>query len=321
MKTSELITLLRRLWLSGFAIFVVLMILWQGDALSEALPALADLSAMTLLGVIFIQLLLWAVQVLVWRETVRTVTHQLPDFKRCAVHLAALVLGKYIPGKIWGMAARGGDLLAEGMKPQAVVQVTLYEQALILISAMFVTAIGYSLSLDAGGTIFVLCALLIFIFLLHPGARAVGLLIERFSLADSMRSHSAVTSLFAGSLSGRIHWLTALHILAWVLQGLIVVLLAMALGITTGTMEWQLIAANAASALLGFFALFAPAGIGVREAAFVAFLHESHDFQTITLLAILLRLWSVLSDILLGLIGSGLALLSRDVSKRSQGGS
>ena len=78
--------------------------------------------------------------------------------------------------------------------------------------------------------------------------------------------------------------------------------LAVGIGIESGSF-FQLLAANAASWIAGFVVVGAPAGLGVREAAFVALSHAQMDERHALLLIGLFRVVTFMGDTLFMLAG------------------
>jgi uncharacterized membrane protein YbhN (UPF0104 family) len=106
---------------------------------------------------------------------------------------------------------------------------------------------------------------------------------------------------------------------AWLLYGLAFMLLARGvLGAATG--DWPLyVAVFTGSYLIGFVALFAPGGIGVREAAmYVALERAGFDIGSATILVVTSRLWLTVLEILPALLFLALSGARRDRLHASQ---
>jgi len=302
-KTS--LHIARKAWVFLLLMALTFLAISQRQLLSEALDKLAILTTLKLVIAFAVQLLLWSVQILVWRETVKSMSGSTIGYKSSTVHLAALVVGKYIPGKLWGMIARGGKLIQQGMTVNTAFEVTLYEQMLIVISAVLIFLIGYSVFAEQELRLFALCGFF--------ACLSLPTLLPRFGTClyrwKFFKNTPKTTSSRLAEIShARIYWLTWLHSIAWLLQGLIVIILAAGISINIQDIAWALIASNAMSSLIGFFAFFAPAGAGIREASFIFLLHEEISIENLAALTILIRLWTLVADLSLGIIGASLAV-------------
>ncbi len=94
----------------------------------------------------------------------------------------------------------------------------------------------------------------------------------------------------------------AIYLFDWASVGCVLVFLYLAFVDTplTPAITCLLLGANALGMIVGFFAFFAPGGLGVREGVIVAILTLAMPLSDAALLAVLLRLWLTTSDILCG---------------------
>ena len=100
---------------------------------------------------------------------------------------------------------------------------------------------------------------------------------------------------------------SSLYVIEWLLLGVIAVLIFSAMQGAMPNVNTSILLAgsNAMGMVIGFLALFAPAGIGVRELVNGGILLGSLSLVEITTLLILLRCWNVASDLIVG----GLAVI------------
>ena len=277
------------------------MIFWWPSLFEGAAAHLKTIPLEFIFVALVIQLCLWLVQALAWKETVSVLQNKEIDFRSALVHLGALVTGKYLPGKIWGMVVRAGILSQSGVTIGSTFRITAYEQITILASGMLVFLIGYAMSsvswfqISAIGMIIVVlaCLPLLIKFLEMTG---------RFFVESEKENQEELSIETTAHLSAtKLYWLVGLQSLAWILQGLIVVILASGLfNKPIGTAP-LLIASNSLASLIGFIAVFAPGGIGVREAAFGFLLRPEFEIESIITIALVLRLWTMSADIVLGI--------------------
>lgn len=213
-------------------------------------------------------------------------------------------LGRYVPGKVWQIAAMGVMAQEAGVRATAAVGSSLVIALVNLLVGFAVVALsGYDLVARAvpqsGALPWALAALAAVVavlpWLLPPLVRLTGRLTRR--------------PVEAPELPARALWVAGAGCaVAWVLYGVAFRELAVALlGTATGGAA-AYVAVFTLSYLLGFVALFAPGGLGVRELSMAALL-VSAGLATEPEAAILVlasRLWLTVLE-----IAPGLLLLAR----------
>lgn len=96
----------------------------------------------------------------------------------------------------------------------------------------------------------------------------------------------------------------ALYALNWMLLGLAVQLLGMAVNPRLGWSHYLYVTASYTLAgLAGFLAVFAPSGVGVREGVFIAAMSRLMPLETAVVLAVLVRLVATLGEVAAGAAG------------------
>jgi hypothetical protein len=203
--------------------------------------------------------------------------------------LAILGLGKYLPGKIWGAIARGAVLARLGVRADETLIATFHEQYLLVVSSVAVMAVCLVPVLDAwmAWLAGLGCGAIV---ALGYSAQALGLrLIRQFTLkSGDSRSRSS-----AALPWGSYMWLMSRFFMLWILNGLIFA--SLYYGMFSGPISIErvsiLIFANAAGITVGFLALFAPGGIGVREAISSAVLAVVMSVSDALMLGVVFRLW------------------------------
>jgi hypothetical protein len=210
-------------------------------------------------------------------------------------------LGKYVPGKVWQIAAMGVMAQGQGVSPIAATGSSLVVNvANVATGFAVVFATGAAaLELSARGSsrtgalvAAALAALLLALPAVWPWLSRLG-------------SHVTRGRIVLPAIPARSIWFAALGTaVAWVLYGLAFRLLAHGLEIgATGATRGYL-AVYASSYLVGYLTLFAPGGIGVREAMMVVGLTQLHLLPqpAAWLLAIASRLWLTVLEIVPGLL-------------------
>lgn len=169
-------------------------------------------------------------------------------------------LGKYVPGKVWAIAAMGTLAQEQGVSPVAAVGSSLVVQLVNLVTGFAIFFIAGAQAVDVpgaalGGVVLLAVALAVAPALLPPTVQFVN----RISGREFAVPHLPRRAIW---------WAGAGTALAWVLYGVAFQLFAsgMMRGPAPGTLgDWTAIFIG--PYLLGFIAVFAPGGIGVREVA------------------------------------------------------
>jgi uncharacterized membrane protein YbhN (UPF0104 family) len=235
-------------------------------------------------------LVVWVTSVAAWRNYLYSFTGAMPAWREAFRQIGLLLVGKYIPGGIFGFVARiydeasaqRGPLLAAGVVEQ-------------LVGAAMATMLG-ALCYLAGW--YRQPAWLLLIVLLPPLA-VVGTQLFAMVLRHSSRLHRRIPVfppwsrpqlLVAALLSllQQISWALAVGLLAMHLFGLDLLSaigVAGAFGLAVGA---------------GVLVVVSPGGIGVREGAMTALAATWMGFDSALLLAALLRVVGVGLDLLAG---------------------
>jgi hypothetical protein len=251
-------------------------------------PTLLAASALVI-GAFAVMVLAWSASLRWWRATVSFLS---------ALRIWSLSnLARFIPGAVWqfaGLAALAAD---EGISPVAATGAVLLQQLVLLATGVVVAVMMAPAWVEpiAGGlpplaTATIAILLLGVIALVIPLAmprigRALSRIVKR-EFAWPRPSLSA----FAGY--------TAVLVLPWLAYATAFWLFGRALlGPSAPSLE---VAGGAfvASYVAGIVAVFAPAGIAVREAALVAMLAPVVDTRAALVLAIGSRLWMIALEIL-----------------------
>ena len=240
------------------------------------------------------------VSALLWRNLVRVCTAVAVTWSETLVGIAALMLGKYLPGKVVGMTGR---LLTISSRTGVVSAgaVTVLEQAYILAGVVMFSA-GITLVLP-GITMQWSILALVSLALITAFAPCVGVIClrgpkgkARFAgeILDVLVDIDALTSLRFLSLAVVVAALVCAP--AWFLPDLLSIDLA-------SDSRHLLVAAYAISIVGGMMAVILPGGIGAREAIFVLMTQSVLTLEVSIASAALLRLINVVADLLIGCVG------------------
>jgi hypothetical protein len=199
-------------------------------------------------------------------------------------------LGRYLPGKLWQIAGLAVLATRRGVPGAVATAAALLGQALALGGATLVGAGALASGGIPGGWGMLLLAVVagmiavVLVPSLHE--RAVGLWF-RLARHDPLRSRpSARTTLT---------WL-GLYTANWIVYAAAFVLLVRSLGFPAPGLGAA--SAFAAAYVLGYAALFAPAGIGVREGFMVLFLSPMIGVAEAGVVSVVARLWMTAVELL-----------------------
>lgn len=219
--------------------------------------------------------------------------------------LAAVSIGKYLPGKVWGMIARAAHMKSRGANFGDIFVATYYEQYFLLGSAAALSAIFSAFLFYERKLAWIITILLVVSILISKPIQRIGIRISFYLWRKVGRD---VPTRYALSMpTGNYIKLFLEFLLLWILNGCVFAALYFGLfsePYSTHTL-FMLILANTVGITVGFLALFAPGGIGIREAVASAILSHSMPIADAVFLSLIYRLWVVTMEML-----SGLAFLS-----------
>ena len=292
---TRLLGTLRKAWLVLLAVIAIVAIVWalRNEASTFAWPQLV--SARNLALTCVAQLVFWWFAATMWTRLSRIVAGNHVSTWHGFQQLALVGLGKYLPGKIWGMVARGSHMAAQGVSTQRIAVATFYEQCILLHGAVIMCAAAYALQHPTGLFLTIAVAAILSMFAgswwSAVAVRAGGWLAQRAGLGFSEDDIRAVDN-------GQYFWLVLGYALLWTMLGAVFLGLYCAffndaVSVRTGL---GLVMANAVAITAGFFALFAPGGIGVREAVGASILAAYIPLPEAAALVILFRIWATAMD-------------------------
>ncbi|NIL94417.1 MAG: hypothetical protein GTO71_08265 [Woeseiaceae bacterium] len=229
----------------------------------------------------------------VWRRMVRLVTGARIAFSDAYLQMAAVAVGKYVPGKVWGFIARVGQLRREQVPAHLTVIGSLIEQILVV----------------AGGAIVIVVSS----FLIFPGYHAVigvlgilivaGLVFVSYNIPVIVRwlARQAVPAEIAEDVRFgplRLLMFSLAYATLWLLSGVILSIIYYSAFDESVSIQGvaAIILANTIGFIAGFLAVFAPGGLGVREAVTVLVLAPFLPVRELIVAAVALRALIVLFD-------------------------
>ena len=242
-----------------------------------------------------------------WRATLRVWSESLPFSAAMRIWFVSN-LGKYVPGKVWQIAAMGAMAQKRGVSPAAAVGSSLIVNLVSVIAGFAVIAVTAA---GRAGAVVGMRA---------SGARSVELTVVAIAIAGGaalLLAPVAVPRLvmLAGRVTGRsitipqiparAIWVAAVSTIAsWLLYGMAFFLFAHGVSPRATGNAVSYIAVYTGSYLAGYLALFAPGGVGVREAVLVLAMPRFGlaSAADAAVIAITSRLWLTILEILPGLL-------------------
>lgn len=286
------------------ALFIVASVVYVGYYINSQLGSIDDnlsFSPLPLVGSAFFQLLFWTVSSQLWAMALHTVTSTRVTLIDSFFQLCLVNLGKYLPGKIWGMMARGSYLnQRHAIDVSKIIQATYIEQVFLMGSGIVVASLV--LAVITANQWMWLVALLILALM------TVAIVYQKFldkliRLAYRLRGASGDYHSNEFRLSGRKQlYMLVMYMLVWVLLSMVLYGLYIALfqAELSLTMAAVMTLACVAGMSAGFIAIFSPGGVGVREAVSGSILAAYMPIGDAVLVVLLFRIWLATLEVLVG---------------------
>ena len=210
-------------------------------------------------------------------------------------------LGKYLPGKVWSIAAMSVMARERGVSPVAAAGSSILIQLVTIATGIALVLVTGIKAIDQPAVAIVIGVILV------GGIAAMPFILPWLArIAGNLTGKTIeIPPLPASAI-----WLAALRsLVSWIAYGVAFrMFVAGVLGEAAGATS-SYIAVYAASYIIGFLALFAPGGVVVRESALVAGMArlglatQADAFAV----AVASRLWLTIVELLPGFISLGLA--------------
>lgn len=233
-----------------------------------------------------ILLLSYGISAALWGRLVRDLGGpELPVFRSIRLFMVAN-LGRYIPGKVWQIASLAYLARGEGVPVGVATAAAVVGQGIALLAATVIglgTLFGGTVDWGQGGEFGLIAVVILALLLVIPASfrRIVG-------GAFRLLKKEAPTRYLGRSTFG-LRWL-AFYTVNWALYAAAFWLLFLAFA---GFEPFLRVGpAFAAAYVAGYFAIFAPAGVGVREGFLLVFLTPVVGLEGATVIAIVQRAWT-----------------------------
>lgn len=244
-----------------------------------------------------------------WRSTLRAWGEQLPYSAAARIWFVSN-LGKYLPGKVWQIAAMGAMAQQRGVSPAAAIGSALVVNLVSIIAgvAVIVATAGKRVALAVGSQTSVIddrTSVVIAINVVILGLIALALTPVIVPRLAKLAARVTGKNIGVPNVPPRAIWIAAASTAAsWVFYGVAFSLFANGITPRAAGNAASYIAVYTGSYLAGYLALFVPGGVGVREAALVIAMPQFGLASTAdaTIIAITSRLWLTVLEILPGLL-------------------
>jgi uncharacterized membrane protein YbhN (UPF0104 family) len=251
----------------------------------------------------------WSVEIVIWRWLLRTVGSHLPYWHAARIWFLSAIV-RYIPGNIWQPLSI--TILSErrGVKPEAtLVSVVLYQVITILAVAPIAAAYfavtsnwGVLTDLLAGAApgLIALALTPVVVFIVRP-----GLLIELVNWALRRMGRPRLP---IGLSRATLIALMTIAIANWLIWGMAFCALAFGISQYAPAQIWalapHLIVIYPVAYAVGFISFLTPSGLGVREGALYLLLAPLVGGGAVTVLALAMRVWTMLGELLAAGVGA-----------------
>lgn len=230
-----------------------------------------------------------------WRRIVMSAGETLP-FSEATRIWAVSNLGKYVPGKVWSIAAMTVMARARNVSPLVAAGSSVLTQLVTIAAGIGVVLVAGAGMIESPIAAFAVAAAIAVMLAFIP-----AILPRAGKWASSLTGRDLALPV----IPAKIVWMAALSaVVSWVLYGVAFKLFVRGIlgNAAGGTPSY--IAVYASSYIIGFLALFAPGGAVVRESAMVTGMVKLGLSGQADALAVAIasRLWLTVTELLPGLV-------------------
>lgn len=204
-----------------------------------------------------------------------------------------------MPGGVWHVAFRLKMNTDAGVSLQSTAVVTMIEMASAVVSALIMSIPALALGIVAvsSSLFFITCvsvsAAILITWLLRRKMAVIS------HMLSAMHQHGE----FLTTRSRLLLWASAISIFGWLASGCSLLCLMRSMNITVSAGQIGTLSSLAsASWLAGFVTIWAPGGIGVREAVLASGLHGQCPVDVVVLIVVLARLAIMSADVVLAAV-------------------
>ncbi len=305
----ENISLFKKYWMPLFIIISIFYVAYYISSQFGRIDNVISLSLAPLAGSAIFQFIFWAVSSYLWSMALVIVSSRKISLIDSFFQLCLVNLGKYIPGKIWGVFARGSYLKQyHNIDIGKIIQATYIEQIYLLGSGAILASLIFA-TMNPGPLLWVAAPIISLVIIIATVyQKPLVAFIRVVTRVGKLDTNYEVNN-FKMPVMQQLFML-AMYILVWLLLSMVLYGLYLALFEVDISyhMAAIMVLSCVAGMIAGFIAIFSPGGIGVREAVSGAILANYMPTSDAILLVLLFRIWLASLEIT---VGGALYLRSR----------
>ncbi|MBV7332335.1 flippase-like domain-containing protein [Chloroflexi bacterium TSY] len=256
----------------------------------------------------------WMFEVLIWQRLLRTLGGYVAYWTGMRIWFLSAI-ARYIPGNIWQPLSMTIRCQEHGIRAEVTLTSILLYQVVILLAAAPIGVIyiwltgNWGLLSDwfnseririIGPWLFGATLIPVLLFLLYPAIFIAvlnwGLQMIRRSALDVTLSRQQVLLLLVLAIFDWFLWGTSFAAMAFALADYSVA--------EQGRLFPHLVASYSMAYAIGFLSFITPSGFGVREGAFYLFLAPNMGGGAVTILAIAMRIWTTVGEVVVALLSA-----------------
>ena len=309
---ASLKRIIEKIWLVAFIAAALVFMAFLFRDHRDKLARIAEADWGLLGAAALAQLMYFTATVVSWRKVLQLATGRIIGFGEGLAQILLVNFGKYIPGKVWGLAARARRLSELGFGLADVARASYLEQMLLILVGLWLAFLCAAIVFSAAIYWIALLLVTLVILLFRHGAMVLR------GLAIVFPPAAAAAGVFELRIGvGAVIGLSMGYIGVWLFLAIAFMFVCTAfvdLELTRATVPVFVLSLTAGF-LAGFVALFAPGGVGVREGVGAAFLANVMSLEEAVLLMLMFRLWVVVMELIAGAL-----VLRRAVPQESASG-
>lgn len=289
----------RRFTLNAFllvAVVYLVLVLRQEPSLFQL-----HISTGKLVFGFFCQTMCLAASMWAWSVTLELFVDHRLSLQELFSQISVSLLGKYIPGKVWGFMARAMIVRRENISSSIVIFASLLEH---FYAVVFGSVVGLSLVLFKYGlyaSALTFCVLFLTSTLLLSRLPWIITKLKMLPIFNYLINKFFIGSFIVPNFSVK-------NALPFLLGSVSLVAVFWVVVSSTGlpvpfSVVIQLSGYMLLGVVVGYLAFFVPGGIGVREGVFVALTMHQIGFEAATVISLTFRLWLSAYDLVAGISG------------------
>lgn len=275
---------------------LIAVVRWYFSVDMAAIAA-GDLDAGQLVAALLSQAAIQFVVVFAWRANLKRHGLLHVSFLQSVTMIGINSIGKYTPGKIWGLVARGAALLKISASRQLVVSATVVDQVALMHSGAAIAVIAW-LYRERQTVLATVCLVLALLSVLIV-SRSAGLVVHLKKFLDRNKPDSEAFTAVGFAESYKLVF--TLTTLVWLLSGCVLHFCIEAYTGAGSVAFTEILLITVLAYLAGFMAFFSLAGLGVREGVMVAMLGAHMALPVAVYISVVHRLVTLVLDLAIGL--------------------